>query len=134
TLGDRFRLEDEDMNDLPGLFARLHDDHYRIYFVRTENQSYRLVIDVVTRDGRMTVPGDTSSGIRDRPPEAVEAGQAPEANDMPLQDAPLQLPPGALLEEIESSPLPEGESTITPPAGDLAAADQNSSDTRSTSA
>jgi hypothetical protein len=105
TLGDRYKLPDEALNDLVGLFARLHDDHYRIYLVRTENQSYRLVIDVVTRDGRMTVPGDASSGLRDRPPEAVEA--APPAGDEALEtEPPVQLAPGELLERIEAPAEP----------------------------
>ncbi len=101
TLGDRYKLPDEALNDLVGLFARLHDDHYRIYLVQTENQSYRLVIDVVTRDGRMTVPGDASSGLRDRPPEAVDV--APPAGEVvPEIETPARLAPGELLERIEA--------------------------------
>src|SRR5690606_20515043 len=104
-LGDKFKLPDDAINDLVGLFARLHDDHYRIYLVQTENQSYRLVIDVVTRDGRMTVPGDASSGLRDRPPEAVDAG-APAGEDMPEEPPPARLAPGELLERIEAPAEP----------------------------
>jgi hypothetical protein len=113
TLGDRYKLPDEALNDLVGLFARLHDDHYRIYLVQTENQSYRLVIDVVTRDGRMTVPGDASSGLRDRPPEAVDV--APSAGEeVPAEDPPARLAPGELLERIEAPGepiIPESEET-----------------------
>jgi PKD repeat protein len=113
TLGDRFPLPDDVMNDLVGLFARLHDDHYRIYLVRTENQSYRLVIDVVTRDGRMTVPGDSSSGIRDRPPEAVEASQVDESDEAPLDDSTPRLRPGEFLEKLEGP----GDGILPPEGG-----------------
>src|SRR5690606_27437011 len=139
TLGDRYKLPDEALNDLVGLFARLHDDHYRIYLVQTENQSYRLVIDVVTRDGRMTVPGDASSGLRDRPPEAVEAGTPPDdTQEGEGAEAPVQLPPGALLERIEAPPeemAPETEGASDDPfVRENLASDDDFSKSRLTSA
>lgn len=106
TIGDRFRLSEEMMNDLPALFRKLHDDHYRIYLVRTENQSYRLVIDVVTRGGRMTVVGDASDGTRDRPPEAVEFAPDARPGDQgklpPLEgEEDSRVAPEQLLEGVE---------------------------------
>ena len=62
------RLPDDSLDDLPALFARLPDNHYRIYLVRTESQSERLVLDVVVRDHHPVDPGDVSDGTRDRPP------------------------------------------------------------------
>ncbi len=67
------RLKDEVLDNLPALFERLPDNHYRIYLVRTENNSRRLVIDIAVRDGRLVDPGDDSDGTRDRPPTIDEA-------------------------------------------------------------
>ncbi len=77
------RLPDDALDDLPALFARLPDNHYRIYLVRGGNQSVRLVLDVVVRDHRPVDPGDASDGTRDRPP-VQEA--TPPANEAPAVD------------------------------------------------
>jgi PKD repeat protein len=75
-LSEPVRLKDEALDNLPALFARLPDNRYQIFLVRTENNSRRLVIDVAVRDGRLVDPGDDSDGTRDRPP-TLEGLQAP---------------------------------------------------------
>jgi hypothetical protein len=63
----------------------LPDNHYRIYLIRTETQTERLVLDVVVRDHRPVDPGDVSDGTRDRPP----TDDAPEPVDpVPVENAP----------------------------------------------
>ena len=75
---ERYRVKDEALQDLRGLFATLPENRYRIYLVRTENNSWRLVIEVTVRHyydralrawrGRIVDPADISEGTRDRPP------------------------------------------------------------------
>jgi hypothetical protein len=65
---DRYRLSDEALSDLRGLFATLPDNRYKIFLVRTGNYSRRLVMDVFVRRGRVIDRLDKSEGGRDRPP------------------------------------------------------------------
>ena len=60
-----FKLEDSDLNDMPGLFKKLPDGRYQVYLM--EEGHLRLVIDVAVRQGRAVDPGGDSGG-RDRPP------------------------------------------------------------------
>jgi hypothetical protein len=103
---DRYRLNDESLSDLRGLFATLPDNRYKIYLVRTGNYSRRLVIDVFVRRGRVIDPSDKSEGTRDRPPTAevtqqindqnkngqqnnLQPNGAPQQQVVPLQKNPL---------------------------------------------
>ncbi len=100
-LSEPVRLKDEALDNLPALFERLPDNHYRIYLVRTENNSRRLVIDIAVRDGRLVDPGDDSDGTRDRPPTIDEALE--EA----LDDAPqAQIDQPAEADETGAIPIP----------------------------
>ena len=76
---ERVRLEEKALDDLPGLFKRLPDNHYRIYLIQEETNSERLVIDVVARGGKLVDPSDDSDGGRDRPPtdESTSPNQQP---------------------------------------------------------
>ena len=76
---ERYRLSDEALVDLRGLFATLPDNRYKIFLIRTDNNSRRLVMDVFVRRGRVIDPSDESEGNRDRPPtaEADAADQRP---------------------------------------------------------
>ena len=65
---ERYRLKDEALADLRGLISTLPDNHYKIYLVRTDNNSRRLVLDVYVRRGRVVDPSDESEGTRDKPP------------------------------------------------------------------
>ena len=93
----RYRLKDEALTDLRGLFATLPDDHYKIYLVRTDDNSRRLVIDVVVRRGRVVDPSDDSEGTRDRPPtNGTDQNQTqPLENNPLLEQVPAQNPPAA---------------------------------------
>jgi hypothetical protein len=66
--GPQYTLPSDVLEDLPGLFRTLPDNHYRIYVINTETNVPRLVIDVFVRNGKMIDPGDDSEGTRDRPP------------------------------------------------------------------
>src|SRR6185312_8410916 len=60
----RYRLSDEALTDLRGLFATLPDNRYKIYLFRADNNSRRLVMDVFVRRGRVIDPSDDSEGTR----------------------------------------------------------------------
>lgn len=85
-----YRLNSKVLNNLPGLFRNLPDNHYVIYLVQPENNSRRLVIEVFVRNGKLIDPGDDSEGARDRPPtdEAKPAGELKlPAEAVPNKDA-----------------------------------------------
>jgi hypothetical protein len=103
---ERYRLGDEALVDLRGLFATLPDNRYKIFLIRTDNNSRRLVMDVFVRRGRVIDPSDDSEGTRDRPPTAEGTQQknaqqnnapqnngqpngAPQQQVLPLQNNPL---------------------------------------------
>ncbi|QDU54474.1 PKD domain-containing protein [Aeoliella mucimassa] len=107
------RLPDGAMDDLPALFAKLPDNHYRIYLVRSENQTPRLVLDVVVRDHHPIDPDDASDGTRDRPPIEQPAEQSPavpidQAAPADKQAAPADAP----------AVVPAGEETLPTPGID----------------
>jgi hypothetical protein len=71
--GAGYRLKADSLQDLPGLFRTLPDNHYAIYLVRPETGTLRLVLEVNVRNGKVIDTGDDSEGARDRPPtEAVQ--------------------------------------------------------------
>jgi hypothetical protein len=82
--GKCFRIKDEALFDLRGLFATLPDNRYQVFVVRTENNSHRLVIEVDVRRGHLIDPTDISEGTRDRPPTSEAAN-----NVVPLEQNPL---------------------------------------------
>ena len=59
TEGGDIPLPDRALNDLPGLFKKLPDGHYRVYLV--EDGRERLVIDVMVRGGRPVDSSEDSS-------------------------------------------------------------------------
>ena len=78
------------LEDLPGLFRTLPDNHYRIYVVNTETNVPRLVIEVFVRNGKMIDPGDDSEGTRDRPP--TDKQKVVPATTGPAVDTPVTVP------------------------------------------
>jgi len=96
-----FKIKDEALSDLRAFFATLPDGKYRIYLVRTENNSERLVIEVDVRRGRVVDVSDDSEGTRDRPPTEEGATEA-----VPLDENPL----------LEKAPAEEKDSAAN---GDL---------------
>jgi PKD repeat protein len=80
-----YRIKDDALLDLRKFFATLPDGRYRIYLVRTENKSPRLVIEVDVRRGRVIDVSDDSEGTRDRPPTSEEEAAQP----VPLDENPL---------------------------------------------
>jgi PKD repeat protein len=84
TESDGIKIKDEALADLRAFFKTLPDGRYRIYLVRTENNSARLVIEVDVRHGRVIDVSDDSEGTRDRPPTEEEAPPA-----VPLDQNPL---------------------------------------------
>jgi len=86
-LGKDIPVPEQALSNLPGLFHRLPDGHYRVYLA--ENGKDRLVIDVVVRQGRAVDPNDESAGTADRPPTSqIENGDLlPVADAGPKPDA-----------------------------------------------
>jgi hypothetical protein len=116
------RVKEEALQDLRGLFATLPENSYRIYLVRTENDSWRLVMEVTVRRyydralrawrGRIVDPADISEGTRDRPPTSETS--LPDAA-VPLDENPLLEP---LLNEGETAGEPQATiNEILPEAG-----------------
>ncbi|HTI50846.1 MAG TPA: hypothetical protein VL475_07845, partial [Planctomycetaceae bacterium] len=60
-------LDENVLDDLPGLFRRLPDGRYRIYLREVGEQRVRLLIDVNLRGGK---PSDDTEGGQDKPPTA----------------------------------------------------------------
>jgi hypothetical protein len=87
TESEGYRLKDEALNDLRGLFRTLPDAQYVIYIVRTENNSRRLVMEVAVRRGRLVDVTDDSEGTRDRPPTAEQP--ADQGKPVPLKENPM---------------------------------------------
>jgi hypothetical protein len=107
---ESYRVKEEALTDLRGLFATLPENRYKIYLVRTENNSRRLVIDVTVRRyydralrewrGRIVDPADVSEGTRDRPPTSEST--------LPVDAEPLEENP--LLEPLSQDGETAGES------------------------
>jgi hypothetical protein len=107
------RIEDEVLFDLRAFFRTLPDGRYRIYLVREENRTRRLIIDVYVRRGRVVEPGDVTEGTRDRPPtsdENVGAAAQPPEDNADGQTAPEGAPGGAQDQPAEDGGNPQAES------------------------
>jgi phage terminase large subunit-like protein len=75
--GKDIQLPDRALNDLPGLFKKLPDGHYRVYLL--EDGHERLVIDVLVRQGRPVDSSEDSGGAGDRPPTSqIDTGKSKE--------------------------------------------------------
>jgi hypothetical protein len=68
------RLPVSTLSNLPALFKKLPDGHYRMNLTEPGSSKQRMVIEVELRDGRPLDPADQFEGTRDRPPtSAVES-------------------------------------------------------------
>ncbi len=76
------RLKANALKRLPRLFANLPDNHYKIYLIRIETSTERLVIEVYVRNGKFIDRSDDSEGTRDRPPTDEATGD----HEQQLQD------------------------------------------------
>ena len=91
TEGQGYQIKDEALNNLRAFFKTLPDGRYRVYLVRTENSSRRLVIEINVRRGHMVDRSDESEGARDRPPTSEDQAQPAQ----PLDENPqLEAVPG----------------------------------------
>jgi plastocyanin len=71
-VAQRLLVPEQELADLPGLFKKLPDGHYKLFL--SEGGHERLVIEVVVRQGRAVDPTDDSGG-QDRPPTGqIELG------------------------------------------------------------
>ena len=59
-------VPNRDLNDLPDLFKKLPDGHYRVYLAEGGRQ--RLVLDVLVRQGRPVDTSEEAATAGDRPP------------------------------------------------------------------
>ena len=111
------RLSDDALADLRALIATLPDNHYKIYLVRTDNDSHRLVLDVYVRRGHVVDPSDDSEGTRDKPPtDDVQQNKVVPLKDNPfIEEAPPAKPDGAMLEQqmpVEQEQAPAGSARL----------------------
>jgi hypothetical protein len=105
TETERYRLSDEALVDLRGLFATLPDSRYKVFLKRTDTGSSRLVMDVFVRRGRIVDPSDDSEGTRDRPPSAEETHQNKGQQNNAQQDGQqLGVPPKQVV-PLKNNPL-----------------------------
>jgi hypothetical protein len=88
TESEGFKIKDEALVDLRAFFKTLPDGKYRIYLIRTENNSSRLVIEVDVRGGRVIDVSDDSEGTRDRPPTGEEEAGEAATDAVPLEQNP----------------------------------------------
>jgi hypothetical protein len=103
--GPGYRLRPEVLQDLPGLFRSLPDNHYAIYVVNMETNTSRLVIEVYVRNGKLIDPGDDSEGTRDRPPTDEQTTQP--ATDTPSEKSEEANAPAAALRPTQQFPATE---------------------------
>jgi hypothetical protein len=79
-------LQDNVLQDLPGLFKKLPDGHYRIYLV--QNDTRRLVIDVFVRQGLAVDPSQANEDTGERPNQRPPAiPNTPPTSSFPQPDA-----------------------------------------------
>ncbi|MGD9635353.1 MAG: beta strand repeat-containing protein [Pirellulales bacterium] len=96
TESEGFKIKDEALVDLRAFFATLPDGKYRIYLIRTENKSERLVIEVDVRRGHVIDVSDDSEGTRDRPPTEEDSNEAVPLDQNPLlEQTPVEGSDGA---------------------------------------
>jgi hypothetical protein len=107
------RLDDDVLDNLRALFAKLPDDHYRIYLIRADGTE-RQVLDVEVRKGRPLDPEDEQEQSLVRPPaEGSDAASplGPQSRLGPEFDERWQrrrVPPDALRGVIDDLPRREG--------------------------
>jgi hypothetical protein len=119
------------LNNLTALFAKLPDDHYRLYYV--EQGTERMIMDVVVRRGKPIDPTDESEGTQDRPPtshlEPAEQGEQMVGDGGAEEDAvPIAAAPDAFDQSRidASTDMDAGVSRIlVPPSGVPAPAPAN---------
>jgi hypothetical protein len=122
TVSETHRIEEEALNDLRAFFRTLPDNHYRIYLVRTDNNSRRLIMDVYVRRGRIIDPADDSEGTRDRPPtgEQAPAAVVPLDENPLLERVPNKSPehapvPDESPSQPQAEPIESGRAHLLPP-------------------
>lgn len=150
-------IPDTVLDDLPGLFQKLPDGHYRIYMV--ESGRWRMVFDVMVRQGKSVDASEDSGVAGDRPPtsqtdsntvnglalakQAATPANAPNVNSStqsnPAQPIPGSPPgaavtlPGAPLSNpqlINPQPSNPSQPTLPPtnPAGPVAGRGKHTAD------
>jgi hypothetical protein len=112
--GPGYRLRPEVLQDLPGLFRSLPDNHYAIYVVNMETNTSRLVIEVYVRNGKLIDPGDDSEGTRDRPPTDEQTTEPAEKATEKQTDE--QAAPAAAVRPTPEFPTRESASAAGKPA------------------
>jgi hypothetical protein len=109
------RLKSDVLKNLPKLFAKLPDNHYRIYLIRQETNTARLVIEVDVRNGKVIDRGDDTEGTRDRPPTDETSRGADEQlldNSEPGRENAVSLEEA--LRTLEAEATPDTEILIEP--------------------
>ncbi|MCI0491674.1 MAG: hypothetical protein L0Z07_01915, partial [Planctomycetes bacterium] len=111
--------------DLRRLFATLPDGRYKIFLIRTENNSRRLVIEVDVRNGRVIDTSDDSEGTRDRPPtsEGVQQIEVVPLEANPPREQPPEQPEdeaagGAVSESAAHATIPPQSAAVPATYGD----------------
>jgi hypothetical protein len=109
------RLKANALKRLPQLFANLPDNHYKIYLIRIETSTERLVIEVYVRNGKFIDRGDDSEGTRDRPPTDEATGdqeqqQLDDSQTGPNVSADMQ----EVLRALKAEMTPDSEILVEP--------------------
>ncbi len=102
------------LDSLPELFAKLPDNHYRLYLKGPGGE--RLVIDVHLRGGRPIDPGDDQRGTRDRPPTARREAADAHFSTAQMPATPPSGPPAAGPSVLISPQPPADDLPDEPPA------------------
>ncbi|MBX3434714.1 MAG: PKD domain-containing protein [Pirellulales bacterium] len=106
-----YRLPNDAISDLPGLFRNLPDNRYAIYLVQPQTGSRRLVIEVFVRNGKLIDPGDDTEGARDRPP--TDDAAKPHAEPLPPTDETVErraAEPASIAAASSADPIADAES------------------------
>jgi hypothetical protein len=115
-----FRIKDESLFNLRGLFATLPDGRYQVFIIRTENNSRRMVIEVDVRRGQLVDAWDDSEGTRDRPPTSEAPAAGPAGGAVPLEQNPLLEPlpeqgrPNQAPADVDAACDCEGDPLVAP--------------------
>jgi hypothetical protein len=107
-------MDEEVLDDLPGLFRKLPDGHYKIMLKEPGERDPRLLLDINLRGGR---PEDSTENVPETPAGADE-GAAPETGWLPAPMDGLPAVIAALVGSAEELNSPEiaAENAINPPA------------------
>ncbi len=89
---DRVQMEEDVLDDLPGLFRKLPDGHYKILLKEPGERSPRLLLDVTLRGGRpenpaedaAPVPGAAEQGVRNEEDAPATGGLTPLPGARPI--------------------------------------------------